>query len=255
MAWWLWGLLGLLALAGESVSMALFLLNVGIAAFVAALLSYLGLQPAIQVGVFAVLSALLVTLARPRMLRVLLGRKSPALPIAGTLVDRIATVTDTVTAEGGMIRVGKGEFWTARPSGAVEAIEPWQRVRIARVEGLTAYVEPMRAPEPAARAVPARGAGEPASIGIEDAHSDEALSFGDLLRRHRLAAGLTQEALAERARLSVRAISDLERGLHRNPQRDTVHLLAEALQLSPRDRAAFEAAARRLATETPHPTR
>ena len=41
-SWWLWGLLGLLALAGESVSMALFLLNVGIAAFVAALLSYLG---------------------------------------------------------------------------------------------------------------------------------------------------------------------------------------------------------------------
>jgi len=254
-SWWLWGLLGLLALAGESVSMALFLLNVGIAAFVAALLSYLGLQPAIQVGVFAMLSALLVTLARPRMLQVLLGRKSPALPIAGTLVDRVATVTDTVTAEGGMIRVGKGEFWTARPSGPVEAIEPGQRVRIARVDGLTAYVEPIRAPEPAERTALDGGAGEVASMGLEDAPSGEIPSFGDLLRRHRLAAGLTQEALAERARLSVRAISDLERGLHRNPQRDTAHLLAEALQLSPQDRAAFEAAARRLASETPRPSR
>ena len=37
-------------------------------------------------------------------------------------------------------------------------------------------------------------------------------AFGELLRQHRLAAGLTQEELAERARISVRAISDLERG-------------------------------------------
>ncbi len=137
----------------------------------------------------------------------------------------------------------------------MEAIQPGQRVRIARVEGLTAYVEPVGGPEPAVGAVPAGGAGEVALMAVEDARSDEVSSFGELLRRHRLAAGLTQEALAERARLGVRAISDLERGLHRNPQRDTVHLLAEALQLSPRDRAAFEAAARRLATETPRPTR
>jgi membrane protein implicated in regulation of membrane protease activity/DNA-binding XRE family transcriptional regulator len=248
----------LLALAGESVSMALFLLNVGIAALVAALLSYLGLQPAVQVGVFVVLSALLVTLVRPRMLQLLLGRRPPALPAAGTLVDRIATVTDTVTAEGGMIRVGKAEFWTARPSGSLEAIEPGQRVRIARVDGLTAYVEPVPAPQLAAgtaHTAQSGGASETASMGGEDAHDGEVSSFGDLLRRHRLAAGLTQEALAERARLSVRAISDLERGLHRNPQRDTAHLLAEALQLSPQDRAAFEAAARRLATETPRPSR
>jgi hypothetical protein len=37
-------------------------------------------------------------------------------------------------------------------------------------------------------------------------------SFGYLLRRYRLAALLTQEQLAERAHLSYRTISDLERG-------------------------------------------
>ena len=37
-----------------------------------------------------------------------------------------------------------------------------------------------------------------------------AQSFGDLLRRQRLAAGLTQEKLAELAGLSVRGLSDLE---------------------------------------------
>jgi transcriptional regulator with XRE-family HTH domain len=36
--------------------------------------------------------------------------------------------------------------------------------------------------------------------------------FGALLKRHRLAAGITQEGLAERAGISARAVSDLERG-------------------------------------------
>jgi transcriptional regulator with XRE-family HTH domain len=36
--------------------------------------------------------------------------------------------------------------------------------------------------------------------------------FGELLRKHRLAAELTQELLAERAALSVNGIQKLERG-------------------------------------------
>ncbi|HEV2456819.1 MAG TPA: tetratricopeptide repeat protein [Ktedonobacterales bacterium] len=75
--------------------------------------------------------------------------------------------------------------------------------------------------------------------------SAERLSlFGALLRRHRAAAGLTQEELAERAGLSARAVSDLERGRKRMPRKDTVALLATALSLSPRQREAFAAAAR-----------
>jgi tetratricopeptide (TPR) repeat protein len=64
------------------------------------------------------------------------------------------------------------------------------------------------------------------------------------LRRFRLAAGLTQEELAEQARLSARAITDLERGVRRAPRRETVALLVAALNLGARDRAALEAAAR-----------
>ena len=58
--------------------------------------------------------------------------------------------------------------------------------------------------------------------------------FGALLKRYRVAAGLSQEALAERALLSTRGISDLERGRHRLPYRDTVARLAEALALDAR---------------------
>lgn len=67
--------------------------------------------------------------------------------------------------------------------------------------------------------------------------------FGDVLRRLRIGAGLTQEALAERAGLSVRGISDLERGVNRTPRRDTLALLAEVLRPQEGDRAAFDAAA------------
>ena len=68
-------------------------------------------------------------------------------------------------------------------------------------------------------------------------------SFGYLLRRYRLAALLTQEQLAERAHLSYGTISDLERGAKHTPRRDTVLLLADALELSPQERATLIAAA------------
>src|SRR5579859_5034876 len=80
---------------------------------------------------------------------------------------------------------------------------------------------------------------------ILDAAGAEHDGFGDLLRRYRAAAGLTQEDLAERAGLSVQAIGALERGLRRRPHRDTLDLLAAALALSPEQRATFTAAARR----------
>jgi tetratricopeptide (TPR) repeat protein/transcriptional regulator with XRE-family HTH domain len=77
------------------------------------------------------------------------------------------------------------------------------------------------------------------------------VSFGRLLRQMRQAAGLTQEELAERAHLSWRAISDLERGLRQTPRRETVSLLANALGLGAAERAALEAAGRRKGSGLP----
>ena len=67
-------------------------------------------------------------------------------------------------------------------------------------------------------------------------------SFAALLRRYRRAAGLTQEQLAERAGLSARAVSDLERDEGRAPRRDSVDLLLAALDLTVDERAALERA-------------
>jgi transcriptional regulator with XRE-family HTH domain len=66
-------------------------------------------------------------------------------------------------------------------------------------------------------------------------------TFGDLLRHHRQAAGLTQHQLAERAGLSVDGIQKLERGAT-HPYRDTAQRLIAALQLDAEDRSSFKAA-------------
>jgi len=68
-------------------------------------------------------------------------------------------------------------------------------------------------------------------------------TFGSLLRRYRLGAGLSQEALAERAGLSTDAIAHLERGRRNAPRLVTVGMLADALQLGPPERAALIGAA------------
>ncbi|GAA2499348.1 NACHT domain-containing protein [Streptomyces thermolineatus] len=60
--------------------------------------------------------------------------------------------------------------------------------------------------------------------------------FGDVLRRLRVRAGLTQEELAERSGVSVRTIRGLETGGRSNPRMTTVQELAEALPLRPGER-------------------
>src|SRR3712207_6591719 len=68
------------------------------------------------------------------------------------------------------------------------------------------------------------------------------ISFGAQVRQYRERAGLTQEALAERAGLTVNAISALERGTRRQPYLHTVTALATALALSAQEHAGLLAA-------------
>ncbi|WP_234312335.1 helix-turn-helix domain-containing protein [Streptomyces griseus] len=75
-----------------------------------------------------------------------------------------------------------------------------------------------------------------AEVGRED--------FGALLRRLRLGASLTIEALAEASGVSVRGIGDLERGRRAVPQRRTVAALADGLGLGEAERERLLAAAR-----------
>lgn len=66
--------------------------------------------------------------------------------------------------------------------------------------------------------------------------------LGSLVRRFRLAAALSQEELAERSGVSVRTISDLERGIRDTARPETVRLLASGLGITQEDRAKLIAA-------------
>jgi predicted ATPase/DNA-binding XRE family transcriptional regulator len=68
-------------------------------------------------------------------------------------------------------------------------------------------------------------------------------SFGDLLRRLRVAASLTQEALADRCRISPATIAAIEQGRRKAPRLSTVRLIAQALELSTADREMLAKAA------------
>jgi DNA-binding XRE family transcriptional regulator len=79
---------------------------------------------------------------------------------------------------------------------------------------------------------------------------DDVAAFGARLGEFRRSAGLSQQELAERSGLSIRAISNLERGRARWPHLDSVHRLADVLGLHDQARAQFLAAAARRPTRT-----
>src|SRR5262245_14996830 len=66
-------------------------------------------------------------------------------------------------------------------------------------------------------------------------------SFGSQLRQLRLEAGLSQEALADRAGLSTASISAYEGNRRRRPYPHTLLALAAALGLTPAQQDAFVA--------------
>lgn len=141
MPWFVWLVIAVLALAGELVSTALVLLYVGVAAAITALLAAVGLPGAMQFIVFIPLTLVLLRAVRPRTLA-LIGGSRPPLQLAGAsrLIDRGAVVEQQVTDDAGMVRLGSGEFWSARayPPGVV--IPRGMDVRVMFVDGVNVYV-------------------------------------------------------------------------------------------------------------------
>ncbi|WP_328552732.1 MULTISPECIES: helix-turn-helix domain-containing protein [unclassified Streptomyces] len=74
-------------------------------------------------------------------------------------------------------------------------------------------------------------------------NSESASGLDVLLQNARRRAGLTQEQLAGLSTVSVRAIRDLEQGRVRNPRKETLKLLANAMRMSGARRAELELAA------------
>lgn len=144
----IWLLVAIIAAIGEVVSTGLFLATVAAAAVVTAVVAILIPSLVLQIGLFAVLSLLGILLVRPTLVRMLgIDALSHA---AGSstqshIVGRQATVTRTVDAHNGQVRIGQGEFWSARSYDANKRILPGKTVEIVLVDGITALVDPVPA--------------------------------------------------------------------------------------------------------------
>jgi predicted ATPase/DNA-binding XRE family transcriptional regulator len=100
----------------------------------------------------------------------------------------------------------------------------------------------------------------PSGLGGDDDARAMSPTLASILKHYRSAAELTQEELAEKAEISARTVSDVERGLRTRIYRDTALRLADALDLGGDERAEFEVASRgrrpppaRLAPQLPLP--
>jgi len=82
-------------------------------------------------------------------------------------------------------------------------------------------------------------------LGVCAGDGSESADLATLLKTLRAKAGLSQQMLADRALISVQAVSALERGYRKVPYRKTLERIADALALSDEVRAALELSARR----------
>lgn len=145
--WALWLVVALAAAIGEITSMTLFLALVAMAAVVTALVAVvLPAAIGIQIVVFAALSLVGIAVFRPILVGTLgvTGATHISGPVSQThIVNRRATVTRTVDSAGGQIRIGEGEFWSARTFEPSDVLLPGTKVEVVLVEGLTALVIPV----------------------------------------------------------------------------------------------------------------
>ncbi|MEN0129497.1 MAG: NfeD family protein [Brevundimonas sp.] len=138
---WLWWIGGALVLGIlEMLSLDLVLVMFAGGALAGGVASALGAPVGIQILVAALTSVVLLSTLRPWLLRRLKKRVSLEETNVAALVGRGAVVVSTVTLEGGRVKLN-GEVWSARTSSA-QAIPPGAQVRVDRIEGATAVVEP-----------------------------------------------------------------------------------------------------------------
>jgi membrane protein implicated in regulation of membrane protease activity len=158
---WIWIVVALLAAIGELLSTGLFLACLSVAAIVAAGVAVIFAGAvALQVVVFAVASLVAIAVFRPIAVRALGWH--PATPLGNPavqshIINRRATVTRAVDSSGGQIRIGEGEFWSARAFDPSDAMPVGSKVDVVLVDGVTALVTAVEQPALAVEQSPEKG--------------------------------------------------------------------------------------------------
>ena len=140
----LWAIVAALMFTGELLSFSFFLLFFAFGALVSLVLALVGLGLTAQAIGFIVASVLSMIVLRPALLNRLALAGSEPYEGPGKIEGRKAVVTESIEpGESGMVRIGNGEFWTARTLYTNGKIESGARVRVLDTDGLTALVEPL----------------------------------------------------------------------------------------------------------------
>ena len=137
-----WAALAALAFVGEVLTVTFFLLFFFLGALVGLVAAMFHLPVAVQAVGFVVASLLSMAVLRPALLNRLSLHGSEGYVGHRGITGERAVVTEEIEAGGkGMVRVGSGEFWTARSLHPDEKIEQGTRVRVLDTDGLTALVD------------------------------------------------------------------------------------------------------------------
>ena len=143
-----WAIVAALMFAGELLSVSFFLLFFAVGAAVSLVMALVGLGVGAQIIGFIVASVLSMVVLRPALLNRLALSGSEPYKGPGRIEGKKGVVTDAIeSGESGMVRIGNGEFWTARTLYTGERIESGSRVRVLDTDGLTAFVEPVDSEE------------------------------------------------------------------------------------------------------------
>ena len=137
-----WAVLAALAFVGELLTVSFFLLFLSLGAVVGLLAAVFGFGITVQAVGFVAASGLSMAILRPAFLNRLALRAGEGYTGHRGITGESAVVTEEIEAGGkGMVRVGSGEFWTARSLHSDEKIEPGTRVKVLDTDGLTALVD------------------------------------------------------------------------------------------------------------------
>ena len=137
-----WAVLAALAFAGELLSVSFFLLFFSLGALVGLVMAFLGLPMIAQAIGFVAASILSMAVLRPALMHRISFRGSERYESRGSITGRSGVLTDPIEPGGsGTVRIGSGEFWTARSLYPERGIEAGTRVRVLDTDGITALVE------------------------------------------------------------------------------------------------------------------
>ncbi len=139
--WQLWALVVIVCLILEITSGDFFILCFSIGALVSAVIAAVGGSFAVQLEIFAVVSVLSLFFIRPRLVKLLHGKRRERLSNADALIGRVGKVSEAIESNGyGRVAID-GDDWKA-VSADGSYVPLGQNVRVVGRESIIITVEP-----------------------------------------------------------------------------------------------------------------